>query len=951
MKFYIWTFLFTCAINANAQNIYPKNPLKPTDGEKRMNSSLQRSQLLDASTSQGLEWINIGPTIMGGRVTDIEVDPNDHTHFFVAYASGGLWETKNNGTTFEPVFDNNGYTLTIGDLAVNWKTEEIWVGTGEANSSRSSYAGYGVFYSSDLGNSWQHKGLSESHHIGRMVIDSKDPDIIYAGVLGHLYSANNERGIYRSTDKGHSWEHVLFINANTGVVDLVQDQENPDILYAAAWEKSRRAWNLWESGEKSGIYKSTDRGKTWKKVTGSGFPSGETVGRIGLALYSKDKKSVLYAMLDNQSRHSSGKDVKTLSKNDFIGMKKEAFLAIPDSTLSVFLNENGFPKKYDIQSIRKMVRKNEIVPEDLYRYLTDANAALFEDPVKGAELYRSTDGGATWQKTHTDTLENLCYSYGYYFGTVSVDPIDFNRVYIAGVPILMSEDGGKNFTFIGGHNVHADHHRIWANPDRPGHLINGNDGGVNISYDYGKSWIKCNTPAVGQFYSVNVSEGNNYSVYGGLQDNGTWKGPYWYKQNTSWHQTGQYPYEMLNGGDGMQVQIDEKDGYIYTGYQFGHYSRLNEGTGVHLMIHPRHELGEDPLRWNWQTPIWLSKHNNKVFYMGSNRFHRSLDRGESFKTLSGDLTKGGKKGDVSYGTLTSIHESPLEFGNIVVGSDDGLVHVSDDGGKTWTNVSQGLPKDMWVSRAIYSQHKKDRIFVTLNGYRWDYFDAMIFVSQNNGKSWLRIGEDIPAEPINVIREDPKTENILYVGSDNGAYVSGNAGKTFSVLGKGLPPVAVHDIAIQQELGHCVIGTHGRSIYRLDINGIQLMDTLSKEGVVLPVRARKHQASWGEQQFNWTFFEPEITFDYIINIEGYSPDSVEVIIVDKEDNVMYKLKQFSVFGHNKLIYNLNVEESIAKKQKLTRKDNGNYYLSPGTYSVRFTLRPDLVVSAEFEISSN
>jgi photosystem II stability/assembly factor-like uncharacterized protein len=407
-----------------------------------------------------------------------------------------------------------------------------------------------------------------------------------------------------------------------------------------------------------------------------------------------------------------------------------------------------------------------------------------------------------------------------------VSPQNPDKVVILGFYALMSIDGGKNFKKMDGDNVHPDHHALWINPLRDEHMINGNDGGINITYDDGKNWFKANSPAVAQFYAIAVDNAKPYNVYGGLQDNGSWYGPSNHNETAEWYESGKYAYASLNGGDGMQVQVDTRENKIvYTGYQFGNYSRVDKSNPMSdgLAVRPVHDLGESPLRFNWQTPILLSSHNQDVFYIGSNHLHRSFNKGENLQAISGDLTGGGKKGNVPFGTLTSITESPLRFGLLYTGSDDGYIHVTHDGGANWKAVHTGLPKQvqgLYVSRLVSSKFAEGRVYLTLNGYRNDHFDAYVFVSEDFGQTWKRIATDLPAEPVNVIREDPKNQNILYIGTDNGLYVSLNKGANSFAWKGGLPRVAVHDIAIHERKNEIVVGTHGRSLYIASLNKIQ-----------------------------------------------------------------------------------------------------------------------------------
>jgi photosystem II stability/assembly factor-like uncharacterized protein len=918
---------------------YPVNPVKPTAASERISNLQTRNLLREQSLISDIVVRNVGPTVMGGRVTDLEVDPADATHFYVAFASGGLWETKNNGQSFEPLFDNNP-TLIIGDFTVHWPSKTIYVGTGEVNSSRSSYSGLGVYRSTDNGKNWLNIGLHESHHIGKIVIHPENPDMIWVAVLGHLYSPNSERGVFQTTNGGKTWMHCLPVNWNTGAVDLVMDPEDPLHLYAAIWERTRRAWNFWEGGSHSGIMQTIDGGKSWSMVTDvkNGFPSGEHCGRIGLAMFSKDGKKVLYALVDNQQREPD-KEKKTdkLVRKDFKEMSAETFKSIPDTALRDFLKDNGFDKEYTVAKVRKMISKGDITPLDLYKYLTDANAELFDDPVIGAQLYRSEDGGLNWKKTHEESIYGVCYSYGYYFGLVRVAAYDADEVYIAGVPLLRSTDGGKTFEFIGGDNVHVDHHALWVNPDKKGHLINGNDGGLVISYDYGEHWMRCHHPPVGQFYTVFADDKKPYNIYGGLQDNGVWKGPSTYSGRTSWQQYGKYPYQMLLGGDGMQVAVDKENDIVYTGFQFGHYFRLDQKMGASKPIQPKHKLGEEPLRFNWQTPIWLSVHNSDILYLGSNKLHRSLNRGIEFEAISSDLTKGGQKGDVSFGTLTSIHESPLKFGWLVIGTDDGLVKITKDGGETWLIISDKLPQNLWVSRVRFSKHKKDRIFVALNGYRWDDFNAYIYMSDDMGLTWQTLGKNLPKEPVNVVIEDPENEDLLYVGTDNGLYVSIDKGENFMSAGKDLPPVAIHDLFVQETSGDLVIGTHGRSVYVMPLKELQKLSEIRDSFLVvfeLPEIIKRE--SWGKKDFEWKYDEPEIRLAFYSS--QTQTDSALIRIRTSDGFVLNSFKTAVNKGINSAILKFYINaDSLSWPANISslkpyKSDNGKYYLPISDYRV-------------------
>lgn len=816
--------------------------VNPTPAAERMKVMEQRKALANKSPLNDIPFRNIGPTIMSGRVVDIDANPEDPTEFYVAYATGGLWHTKNNGQSFVPVMDSLDM-LFIGDIAVNWTSKTIWVGTGEVNSSRSSYAGVGVYKSNNNGKTWEYTGLPESHHIGKIQLHPTNNDIAWVAVLGHLYSPNKERGVFKTTDGGKTWKQTLFVDENTGCVDLDINPSNPNEVYAGMWYRVRRAWKFEESGKTSGIYKSNDGGDTWKLVSGagSGFMTGDKIGRIGLAVYPGNPK-IVWAIVDNNTPKpaEAKKNDSLYKKEDFKTITKEQFAALKTNLIDTFLRKNGFPRKYNGKLVKEMVATDKVKPTALYDYL-DSDDGFQNTGIAGCEVYRSEDGGQTWKKSHDKPI-GIFNTYGYYFAKIYTSYTNPDKVFILGFYTQLSTDGGKTFKTMDKGNVHPDHHALWVNPKKDSHVINGNDGGANITYDDGASWFKANMPSVGQFYAITVDDAKPYNVYGGLQDNGSWWGPSTHKEDAGWIDNGQYAYKGINGGDGMQAQVDTRDNAtVYSGSQFGVYGRYNkERRGSQKFLRPVHELGETPLRFNWQTPILLSKHNQDVLYYGANRLYRSLNKGDTLIPMSTDMTKGKVTGNVPYGTITTISESPLRFGLVYTGSDDGNIHISKDGGYSWEQLNQTIiapvskkskaptanlklqTNSLWVSRVTASQHKEARVYVSLNGYRFDNFAPYLYVSDDYGMSWKQLGKDLPNEPINVVKEDPKNDSILYVGTDGGLYVSFDAGNSFMLWNGGMPKsVPVHDIAIQQRENEIVLGTHGRSLYVAKLDDVQM----------------------------------------------------------------------------------------------------------------------------------
>jgi photosystem II stability/assembly factor-like uncharacterized protein len=945
--FLIITLLFSLQLSAQIKkNNVSNTNIKVTSAIDRIMGFQLRKNLEESSLVKNVPFENIGPTVMSGRVVDVAVDENDPTHFFVAYASGGLWYSNNNGISFEPLFQQEA-SMTIGDIAVDWKNKTIWVGAGENNSSRSSYSGTGIYKSTDWGKTWQSMGLAETHHIGRIILHPTNSNIAWVAALGHLYSPNKERGIYKTIDGGITWNQTLFIDDKTGAIDIIVNSKNPDILYTSTWHKERFAWDFVESGNTSGIYKSIDGGNTWNlsSTEVSGFPTGNGVGRIGLAIYPKNPE-IIYAVLDNQFprekiEQEAKKDDYTIAT--FTKLNEADFANLDDKKLNAFLKDNRFPSKYTAKSVKEKVANEEIKPQALAEYIDDPYTSVFSAPPKEAEVYRSNDAGKTWQKVSVMDLKGLYNTYGYYFGQIAVSPINPDKVYIMGVPIWKSEDGGKTFKSIERENVHSDHHALWVNPYKDGHLINGNDGGLNISYDDGKTWFKANTPAVGQFYSVNYDLDKPYKVYGGLQDNGVWMGPSNYKFDYGWYDDGAYPYQRVGGGDGMQVVVDTRDNnLIYAGSQYGNYYRYNKTTKERFAFQPKAELGERPLRWNWEAPIHISKHNMDVIYFGANRLYRSLNQATDFEAISPDLTKGGKKGDVTFGTLTTVEESPLKFGLIYTGSDDGLVHVTKDGGVTWTNISDQLPQNLWISQVYPSKFNEATVYVSLNGYRQDNFNAYVYQSKDYGKTWTKIGSNLPAEPVNVIKEDPENKDILYVGTDHGLYVSLNQGQSFNRFTGGLPAVAVHDLVIQPKEHELIVATHGRSLWKTNVKELEQIDSkmMAKSIALFDLESVNYSASWGRKGYDGEFYEPTFKIPYYANQTGTAVISIKTEGGTELSNFIDNAE----VGLNFATYNFSfdkvkselLQKELKLEETLKSADNGNYYLKPGKYLITITL---------------
>ncbi len=748
-------FFFLCfAFLANVLFGQTKSPV--FDSATRLAWHRQHQEMQEQSSLKSLDWIPIGPQLMSGRVTEI-AKPMDRPYtFYVATASGGVWKTVNEGTTWKPIFDD-APSASVGAIAVDPSNSDVlWVGLGEANIFRSSMSGTGVYVSNDGGDTWKHKGLAETHHIARIVVHPADSKTIFVAASGHEYTDNPERGVYRTKDGGETWENVLFVDEQTGAIDLVLDPSNPDVVYASLWKRIRRAWSDPLPGPGNGIYKSTDGGDSWVPVN-KGLPPAETTGRIGIAIAKTDPK-VLYALIDSH----------------------------------------------------EITRKAEKGEKDAY-------GRKRRDVIRGAVVYRSNDAGESWAKVNEDSrgMQRLFATYGWVFGQVRVDPSDADTVYVLGVPLMKSVDGGKTFKNLTGRRLHGDHHALWIDPANSDHLIEGNDGGINISYDGGASWKDLDNLPVVQFYNVAVDNAKPFNVYGSIQDNGSWRGP-------SNHRPGRNErvnWRRIPGGEACYMQVDpENSDIFYSASFYGALLRSNLATGKTERIGPQADPDGDRLRGQWLAPFQLSPHNSAVIYHGMQFVFRSLNRGESWERISPDLTHNDpeKQGNIPFATITTLSESPKNFGVLYVGTDDGRVHVTRNSGGHWDEIVDGLPPFKWVSRVLASRHDQSTVYLTLNGKRDNDFQVYVYRSTDYGVNWEDISDGIPGGPVNVVLEDPYSADVLYVGTDLGVYVSTDGAKSWQVLGGKLPITFVHDMKIQERDKMMVIATHGRGMFKLDI---------------------------------------------------------------------------------------------------------------------------------------
>ena len=736
----------------------------------------------DASeVGRDLAWRSIGPSNHSGRILDIAVDPKDSHRFFVASATGGVWKTENHGLNFKQVFKSDT-AFSVGDIALDPSdSNTIWVGTGEANNQRSSYWGDGVYKSTDGGKTWKHMGLPYSQHIGRIVVDPSDGNRVFVAVLGALYSPNPERGLYRTLDGGKTWKQVLRISEDVGVVDVAMMPGKPQVMLATSYERRRRAWNFDGAGPGSGVWRSVDGGTTWTRIT-KGLPKGE-IGRIGVA-FARSKPKIAYLTLSNQN----------VSKRKL----RRRFIK-PEAEIESKAEGEDRPEGLELPPQAVQGRKSLV----------------------GGEIYRSEDGGKTWKKVSHKAVGGTP---AYYYGQVRVSPQDAERIYVLSVPLYFSANGGKTFKNIG-RGIHVDHHALWIDPAAEGHLLLGNDGGLHETWDHGKSWLHFENLPVGQYYAVSADLASPYRVYGGTQDNGTWGVPSQGPTSKGIRLTDCF---KVSGGDGFQVQVDPEDpNTVYTEYQFGNLMRTDLRHMRTRGIKPRPKKGEAPYRFNWMSPLKLSAHNHATLYFGGNKLFKSLDRGKHWKAISDDLSTqdaGKIAGNVPHCTLTAIGESPLREGLLMVGTDDGKLWLTPDDGRTWRDLTDLLPREargLWISSVEPSHHREGRFYVSVTGYREDDFRPRVYVTQDYGLSFQKITGDLPKEgPVNVIREDLVNPDLLFVGTEFGAFFSTSGGGNWFPLGKKMPCVAVHDLYVHPRDGDLIAGTHGRGMFILDIRALQ-----------------------------------------------------------------------------------------------------------------------------------
>ncbi|MEL7119214.1 MAG: hypothetical protein AAFO07_07235 [Bacteroidota bacterium] len=877
-----------------------------------------------ADVFKDLKFRNIGPAAMSGRVVDMAVQESDPYIIYVATATGGIWKTSNNGVTFKPVFEKET-SHSVGAIALHQKHPKfVWVGTGERANRQSSSWGDGVYLSKDAGKTWTNMGLKDSHHIGRIALHPNDTNTVFVAALGHLWGPNEERGLYKTTDGGKNWKNVLSIDENTGVTDVAMDPSDPNIMYAATYQRRRRPFGFHGGGPGSGLYKSTDGGENWTLLT-EGLPEGDK-GRIGISIYRKDP-NIVYVCV-----------------------------------------EQGFQ----------------------YNASTAYNK-------RKAGIYRSEDKGKTWIFMSDWNPRPM------YASQILVDPNNDQRIYMMN-SFSYSDDGGKKFTRAR-QTLHGDDRLVWVNPKDSRHVIKGDDGGIGISYDKAKTWLYVTTLPVSQFYRVSVDMQKPYNVFGGLQDNGSWMGP-----SETYNREGimNSDWRKVGGGDGFVNHIHPTDPtQLYTESQYLGLSRLDLTTGQRRSIRPgdpkgrigarrnwdawgpgvpEPELGNAMAPANWDGPFCFSHHDPNVIYAGTNKMWKSMDGGDSWQEL-GDLTTGvnrreltimGQRPDTStaslddgipyYPTLTAIAESPFNMSLLYVGTDDGNVQVSSNGGKDWTEVSgkmKGLPKSTWVNGIETSKFDENTAYVSINNYRNNDFTNYLYKTKDGGKSWQSITGDLPADRVvRTLREDTKNPDLLYLGTELGLFITMNGGKNWVELKGNMPTLPFNDLVIHPRDNDLVLGTHGRGIWILD--NIQALQEMTPEVVAkdahlfsIPtaemIRYNRFGGHRGNMFYRGENPEGGAGIDYYLQA-AVSPKDVKLEVFNLEGELMKKLKVDTTAGLHRSYWDfrsnsfkgLKVDTSVVKSGR-TRGLTSPMAM-PGTYIARLTVG-DQVMEQNFRITDD
>lgn len=983
-------------------------------------------QQLPESWANDLHWRSIGPSTMGGRIISLAVYEAQPSTWWAATASGGLIKTTNNGVTFEHQFDREK-VVSIGHVAVSQSNKDIvWVGTGEANPRNSVSYGNGVYKSTDGGKTWSHMGLEKTFQTGRIAIHPTNPDIVYVGALGRLYGPNEDRGLYKTTDGGKTWAKVLYVDDQTGVVDIDMHPTEPDTLMVATYERARDGFDTndpakrWGPG--GGIWKTTDGGVNWMRIK-TGLPSCQ-IGRVGIDYYRKDP-NVLMAIVESEMIAKQPEDAAyhgaSVSSAD-AGVKVSAVkpqrrggrrggarggdqeqkkadptpaeksgLKKDDVILAVGGKRVNSQQDFD-RACRQFRAGDEVVlavvrdRKDLEITLTfgtfpeNARSPFIgtlggqsggspdlqgKDGHEYGGIYKSTDGGDTWKRINTLNPRPMYYS------QIRIDPSDSDNIMVLGTSLYRSTDGGKTFDRGAGNGMHVDHHAEWIDPNDGNHIIHGCDGGIYVTYDAGKNWDHLNHVAIGQFYHVGVSSDRNYRVYGGLQDNGSWGGP----SRTAGTGARNHDWVRVGGGDGFRCLVDPDDkNVVYSQSQNGPPGWRNLANSQRGSLRGGRGDEGERIRYNWETPYILSAHNSKIVYTAGSRVFKSLNRGANMQTISPVITNGDR------GAATALAESPKDDDIVYVGTDDGALWVTHDGGDSWIDcfkvaeeapagdapegeqpprgpnagdepaaarpIQHLVPGPRWVSELVASKFDAKRAYVTLDGHRSDDDAAYALTTDDGGKTWRSLTATLPegAGSTRTIAEDPVNENVLYLGTEFQTFVTLDRGAHWTRFNGDLPTVSVHAFAVNVPSGEVVAGTHGRSLWITSVNEIRQMtkDVMAK-GVHFykPISAViwRNDMSTGGTNRRFAAENPRDGAHLAYHLKKEAR-SVKLEILDSSGKAVREIAASESKGFHRVTWNLrgpvSIPDGASERARQWYMRRGGTRVGPGTYTARLTV---------------